>query len=485
MSVMIKNIAVVGSGLPLVMSCALLASSLKLFKINVIAIEIPTDPNQSQIEICGPEFSPLCKILGLNEVDLIRKCDATFRLGDQYLVNDRDWFVPFAHIGLKAEQDDFEQGLFQCLQSNDNASLSKFSAASAAALAGKFAIAGSDRPDLRKALDYGVQVDSQKYLDCLKIACRQLNVEWYFCKELELELEKSQHGDLKAVRIEAKNILADFWVDASQGRLLSPENNQPESSKTVPISHVCEWHSAVVDLGNPYTSIQRLEGAWLRTIPLRNRTVYQVFAEHGNGDLSNIEKQLTSLKIDGLIVPNWRNSNCQKLPNPWQNNVLTIGNQSLGLGGLLISELQCIQAALIQLIDLFPNLPIGELNRSHYNQQWQKFAQDTVDYLAVHFLTTLTNSSDLPDSLTNRIQVFERLGRLTPLDSDAITESQWYHILYGLGFRPQLPSVVLSKYASESIQAGLQKVEHSIVGLVNGMPPHEQYLNRFYPIFSV
>lgn len=484
MSDMIQKMVVLGSGMQLAMSTAILASSLKSFNVKVVAVELPDKTNPSQIEICGPEFSPLCEILGLSEVNVVRECTATFRLGDRYLVDDKDWFVPFAHMGLKAEQDDFEQGLFQCVDQKSDVNLSKYCAASSAALTGKFAIAGSDRADLRKALEYGVQLDTNKYLTHLKQVCQQTNVEWIDCANAKLEIKFEQNGELKTVSVEGQTISADFWIDVSSDNLLSENIEQAANVSTLPISYICEWHVSNLELSKPYTQYKNLNGAWLRTTPLRDRTIHQLFTTNGDSELPQLEKQLASLNIDGPTKFDWRKVKCQSRINPWYSNVLTVGNHSLQLAGLAVSELQCIQAALVQFVDLFPSLPIGEHNRCHYNQEWQKFVQDAVDYSSIHFLHSSTDFNGLPNSLINRIQVFERLGRLTPMHSDAVTESQWYNILYGMGLRPQLPSVVLSKFSLEKLETGLHKVERSIAGLVGGMPPHEQYLNRFYPMSS-
>ncbi|MCF2948761.1 tryptophan 7-halogenase [Paraglaciecola aquimarina] len=482
MSEMIQRIAVLGSGIQLTMSVAILASSLKSFNCQIVAVELPEENNASSVEICGPEFSPLCKILGLNEVDVVRQSNATFRLGDRYLTKGADWFVPFAHMGLKAEQDDFEQGLFQYLANQEKPNLTAYCAASLAAVTGKFAIAGNDREDLRKALDYGVQLDTQKYLACLANVCQQDNVQWLKLDSTEIEFINEQN--LSEIRCMKQSICADFWLDVSRTNILSSCLEYEVNPDLLPVSSIAEWSQEHIELTCPYTKLIELDSAWLRVVHLRNRTVYKLYMVAGSEKVADISQQ--ALEFDITLPSNleFRKVNCQSLGLPWQKNILALGEGSLQLGNFVFSELQVIQAALVQFIDLFPSLPIGKHNRSHYNQEWQKFVQDAVDYSDVHFALGGPNNVNTSESLTQRIKVFERLGRINPMQTDAVTESQWYQILYGLGLRPQLASVVLSKVDSRSLEAGMANVQRAIASLIGGMPPHDQYLNRFYPISS-
>ncbi|MDU0352745.1 tryptophan 7-halogenase [Paraglaciecola aquimarina] len=489
MSQMIEKIAVLGSGMQLAMSVAILAHSLKPFNVKVAAVEVPEENSDSSVEVCGPEFSPLCAILGLNEVEILRKCAATFRLGDSYSVNEQQWFVPFAHMGLSAKQDDFEQGLFQYLASQQRTNIAPYCTAASAAAAGKFAIAGHDRADLRAALEYGVQLDKQKYLACLTAAVQHLNVEKVGLHSADIRWIGEQH--LSEVRCAEQRVKADFWIDVRQSKPL-PANLTPDSKSSskpvnelLPITHTGEWSSPQFDLTKPYTQFKRLKNAWLRIIYLRERTIYKILITNESLDLAQVSDELRLLGIslpDDLPLAKVMSHVEQ---TPWQKNVLTLGHQSVCLGDFMFSELQLLQSALVQFLDVLPSLPIGQHNRAAYNQEWQKFIQEAQDYSSLHFALHNGDYSALPQSLTERIQVFERLGRLSPILSDAATEGQWYHMLYGIGLRPQLHSAVLSKVSGAELEAGIHKVQHSMSGLVAGMPSHEQYLHRFYPLFSV
>lgn len=489
MSKMIKHIAIVGSGLPVHMATALLANALRAFNIQLSVVVLPCSTQSSTIESCGPEFSALCAILGIDERVAMRQTQATFSLGSHYLSNQGNWFVPFAHLGFNPEQDDFEQGLFQYLRTAPQSNLDAWSIASSAALAGKFAIAGKDRPDLRQALDYGVQLDRQGYQQLIKNYLQQFsNIQWNHLSAAQIHTQRSASGDIERVMADGQDIVADFWLDISQDALLSSDTSRLNTDILELASQRCEWSTSQVELDKPYSSMQKTDKGWLKTLRLRDKTLHQFLLTEAQVDVAQVEQQLRDMPL-GFTHAQWQKNLWFVNRQPWQNNCLSLGNASLQLGELVFSELQLVQAALVQFIDLFPDLPIGEHNRQHYNRVWQRFVQDAQDYTCAHLDSAAPDClpdhmENMPLSLVQRIEVFARLGRLVPMQSDAVTESQWYHLLFGLGYRPQLSSVVLSAFGPQDLQQAVDKVRHSITRLVAGMPDHQHYLARFYPLAS-
>jgi tryptophan halogenase len=487
MKQVIKDIAIIGSGIELHMSAGILSVALKAFGIKIVALDLPSTKPSPLVETTGPEFSALCKILGLVERDVLRQCHGTFRLGNRYITPHNDWFVPFAHLGLKAQQDDFEQGLFQVIRQQNVSDLNPWSVAASVAMAGKFAIAGNDRPDLQQALDYGVQLATKEYAIILAQTHRKLGVQWLPLSTAELSVEHDDIGNISQISAGGHHVTADFWFDLRVGQT---QHDWQDCSNELPLTYRAQWHLAKPEVLLPYSQLQRLQGGWIKTSPLRNGRVIQAFAQQQKSDLVQIEQQIAKL---ALAPPNqaiqWTPVKCHLLNSPWQGNCLYLGKAAIELGGIAFSNLQCVQSALVQFIDLFPDLPIGEYNRQHYNRMWQGFVQDALDYTVAHFLPQSAHfaqqPSSLPDSLLHRLQLFERLGRLGPMHSDAVTEGQWYHLLFGLGLRPQVNSVVLSNMTEQQLQAATKQVAQSIASLVTGMPTQEQYLARFYPPVSL
>ena len=478
----IKKIAIIGSGAALSMTVAILAAALKPFKVKIVVLALPCSTAETLVETTGPEFSALCQILGLDERAVIRQCQATFRLGTHYTLGSEDMFVPFAHLGVKAEQDDFEQGLFQLLADKPQGNLTRWSAAASAAMAGKFAIAGKDRPDLRQALDYGVHLDIADYAKQLaKVGAADL-VEWHHLSGQTVNIQHDETGNIVQASVEQLKVNADFWFDLRSGQSRA---QWQDWTADLPIYLSAQWRTQQLKSQQACTHMHKLQAGWLKIMPLRNGTVYQLFACDQHSDVAQLEQQTRELGYAINHSLNWSPLSCGALENPWQGNCLYLGKAAIELGDLVFSELQCLQTALVQFIDLFPDLPIGEYNRRHYNHKWQHFTQDVRDFSAAHFLSETAKYNgvltSMPDSLVTRLQVFARLGRTEPMHSDAVTESQWNHLLFGLGLRPELSSVVLSAMDEPFLAKAAEQVAQSIANLVAGMPPHQLYMERFYP----
>lgn len=483
MSQAIQHIAIMGSGIELKMTAAILSVALKPFGLKITVLELPAKHVCPLVETTGPEFSALCQILGLVERDVLVQCQATFRLGTRYISANNDWFVPFAHIGLKAQQDDFEQGLFQTLRQQNNNNLNAWSAAATAAMAGKFAIAGKDRTDLQQALTYGVHLNVAAYGTILGTLCSKQNIHWLKLTDEAITVKADELGNISSVISGEHQVMADFWFD-----LRAEQSKQQWQSwkNDLPLTWHAQWQIPSADRLVPYTQLQQLRGGWLKTSPLRNVTVVEVFAQQEECALPDLEQQVLELSMTSNHAIVWTPIKCQVLNAPWQGNCLYLGEAAINLGGLVFSNLQCVQTALVHFIDLFPDLPVGEHNRRQFNLIWQRFVQDARDYSAVHFLPGVKPLTDIAvnaaETLSQRLQLFARLGRLTPMESDAVSEGQWHNLLYGLGLRPQLNSVVLSSMSEQQLHTATQQVAQSITALVAGMPDHEQYLARFYPL---
>ena len=477
---MIKQIAVIGRGMPLAMTTAILAQSLRSFGTKVFALELPNAQRfESEVEVCGTEFSPLCRILGLNEQKLISECRGTFRLGN-LLSDEQSSFIPFGYLGISAQQDDFELGLFQHLQSNGNANLSEWSAASSAALAGKFAIAGNNRPELQEALAYGVNLDKRLYLSNIKALCDEANVQWVKLQNEQCDFCYDELGYIQELVNGGQKYTADFWLDLGSTSNVVTKQERSNWQASIPLTHKSEWQSNSVVLSKPFTDIQKFGSCWLKTTCLRDKTFYQLFVNNNPNEPQTIEQQIAGKGIQLPANIDWQPIQTGALTEAWQANCLKLGSAAIELSGLVLSELQCLQAALVLFMDLFPDIPIGKENRRNFNRMWQRFVQDAHDYTAAHFLHSCSDVSSLPVSLQQRLQVFGRLGRISALDSDAVSESQWYHLLYGIGYRPQLSSVLLSKIDDKSKNSRYESIRLSIKKLVEGMPTHQQYLYKFY-----
>ena len=169
----------------------------------------------------------------------------------------------------------------------------------------------------------------------------------------------------------------------------------------------------------------------------------------------------------------------------WENNYLFAGHSGVNLGQMVFSELSLIQSSIVQFLDVYVSNKNMSSRAKYYNEMWSNFTTDAQDFTLIHGFIT-ENIADLIviiknealDSLLRRVTLFTRLGRLPPSESDAVTDQQWYALLYGFGFRPELFSVMLMSMDLRKMYDDLDKLRFMLKNIQKGMPTHKVFIEK-------
>jgi tryptophan 7-halogenase len=459
----IRQLAFVGQGLWLQMAAALACRQLKPFGVQCTAIEMPDLQRESRSVVCGPELQSVCQMLGLNILEILRQASGTFSLGRNYSdpansdarSPSPEWFVPYGGFGLSLNGAEFEQGLFSYLATGPEQQLEPYCLAAHAARHGKFALAPQSRPDLKALLEFGLHLDSHAFTALLRRYNQQQGI--VFVQSETLRVQQTAEGLIQHLELDdGQTQPLDFVIDCRPAAQADSAACRIQLSAEAPCS----------ELNRPYTSVERTPWGWLVTHPLQGKNVW-----HTEFSPSlHRQEQVTEWLKKRLAKPDWKTRHRrQQVPQQlWQANSLKLGLAAEALDSPMLDDLGALQYLLIRWLDLLPNQTLCPATARMFNQHWQQYCGEVLDYLKSHQAPLETESGRL----------FSRLGRLPRQETDAIRNVQRMALLYGLGIRPQLPGRLLACNSPTEIAGAMEKIRYHLNNLVVGMPEHQQTLSR-------
>jgi tryptophan halogenase len=87
----------------------------------------------------------------------------------------------------------------------------------------------------------------------------------------------------------------------------------------------------------------------------------------------------------------------------------------------------------------------------------------------------------VPDSLTEKMELFRANGQIFREDDELFTETSWAAVMMGQGIKMGGHNVMAHGIADQGVAKEVDGIEQSIRFLVEHMPGHGDYLQRYCP----
>ena len=84
----------------------------------------------------------------------------------------------------------------------------------------------------------------------------------------------------------------------------------------------------------------------------------------------------------------------------------------------------------------------------------------------------------IPDSLSHKIELFRKTGRIERRPNDLFAEPSWLQVLIGQGIRPESYHALARDLSDEDLDGFLGNVATIITKAVDQMPSHEDFIAR-------
>ena len=340
-------------------------------------------------------------------------------------------------------------------------------------------------------LAYAFHFDAGLYAKFLRQRAEASGVKRIEGKVVDVSLV-SETGFISSVSLEnGDTVSGDLFIDCSgfRGLLIGQALgvDYQDWSHWLPCNGAVAVGCESTEPLLPYTKATAHDAGWQWRIPLQHRTGNgHVFCE----DFTNEDKVTETLlaNLDGAPMgdPKRLRFTTGRREKFWHKNCVSLGLASGFLEPLESTSIHLIQSNVSRLIELFPDAAFDPANETEYKRQVGNEYELIRDFLILHYHRTDREESEfwryckhmrVPDSLTEKIRLFESNGVLYKDPEDLFRESSWVQVMVGQGLMPKSYHAMANRVSSEQLGGFLSDVKSLIHRATNDLPRHQAFIS--------
>ncbi|TGX55204.1 tryptophan 7-halogenase [Sphingomonas gei] len=449
-----KKVIVVGGGTAGWMAASALARLLP----HAASVELI---ESAEIGIVGvgeatlPHLRAFIQTLGLDEAEFMAATHATYKLGIEF----RDfgkpgdaYLHPFGDFGRPLNDVPFLHWWLRMHARGQGGDIGDYCVANVMAAQRRFAPPAADPDSLLSAYSYAYQFDATRFGPFLRGFAEKHGVKRTEGRIVSVERD-AETGDVAALLLESgARIEGDLFVDCSGFRSLllgaALGEDWEDWSHWLPCDRAmalpCASPPGEIE---PLTRATAMPAGWRWRIPLQHRIGNgYVYSSTHLSDEDAAAAILAAVEGDPLADPRVLRFRAGRRKRSWSHNVVAVGLASGFLEPLESTSIYLVQVAIQQLIDLFPIGAIENSDRDEFNAQVDYEYDRIRDFLILHYHASTRDDSafwrearhmPIPDSLTEKIELFRRAGRIQRYSRGLFFAPSWIAVLIGQGVMPE------------------------------------------------
>ena len=491
----VRKIVIVGGGTAGWMTAAPLAQRLGA-TCQIVLIESPDIGTIGVGEATLPTIRFYNAALGLDGADLVKKTQATYKVGIEF----QDWghignrfFHGFGDFGPPIEGRSPHMHWLRLARANRNMpSYEDWSVSTVMARHGRFTPPAGGPPSAANAYSYGFHFDAGLYAAYLRGYAVERGVQ----RIEEMITQVEQHpetGFITALMLrDGRRIEGDLFIDCSGFRGLLIEGalkaGYDDWSDQLPCNSALAVPCAKVDQLTPFTRSTAKAAGWQWRIPLQHRTGNgHVYSNAFTTDEEAARVLLEGLDGRALGEPRQLRFVTGRRKKSWVKNCVAIGLSSGFVEPLESTSINLIETAVGTLISLFPDSDFRPELADEFNRIISGRYESVRDFIILHYKLTARTDTDfwrhcatmpIPDALHHQIELFRETGRVVILDRDGFSEPSMVSMLMGLGVVPKTYDPFVDALNLDQLNTHFARLRQAIAGTVNAMPTHTDYIAR-------
>lgn len=498
MNAPLSTVVIVGGGTSGWMTAIALATALK-GRYTIKLVESDDIGIVGVGEATIPMIQLFNRLAGIEEDDFLRESQGTFKLGIEFVnwgrLGDR-YTHGFGNIGQDLWAVGFEQYWLKMHKLGRAVDLGEYSITRKACAANKFMparrdVGNSPFNDIAHAYHFDASLYA-KFLGRLAQTRGVQRIEGRIVQVSQRELD----GHVEAVVLASgQRVDGDLFIDCSGFRgLLIQETlrtGYDDWTHWLPCDRALAVPCASAPALTPYTRATAHRAGWQWRIPLQHRI--------GNGHvycsqyISDDEATATLLaNLDGkpLADPRPIHFTTGVRKQSWNKNVIAIGLSSGFLEPLESTSIHLIQMAIQRVIDFFPDSGFSAVDIEEFNRR-NRFDYESVrDFVILHYKLNQRDDSPfwkdcaamaVPDSLTDKMELFASRGRLKRVNNELFSEDNWLQVFVGQNLVPESHHPLADLQSDHDTVEYLESVRTVIAKCVEVMPDHQAYVNEHCP----
>lgn len=488
-----RRIVILGGGTAGWMSAAGLSAMLDSAGHSITLVESEAIGIVGVGEATLPHLRFFNERIGVDEREFLAATNATIKLGIEFV----DWgrigdsyIHPFGEYGLVNDGLPFHQ-IWRRL-ADQAGPICDYSLPIVASRMGRFEPPSTDQRSVRSTYRYAYQFDATLFAPFLRRHAEARGVQRI--EGRVTRVQRTDSGDIKALVLENGQVVeGDVFVDCSGfiGLLIEQElaTGYDDWSRWLPcdraVAAPCEHEGPLL----PYTRATAREAGWQWRIPLQNRVGngYVFASEFTSGDRA--EKLLVE-NCEGTLLaePRLLRFVAGKRRKAWNRNCIAIGLSGGFLEPLESTSIYLVQQGITYLLEVLPDRSARDFaaSQAEYNRMMDLEFERIRDFLILHYRATTRSDSEfwnyvrtmpIPDSLTEKLELFRARGRVQTYDHGLFLEPSWLAVFLGQGIMPRAWDRRADDFPEGPTLQRMLGLKHHIASEAAAMSDHAAWLS--------
>lgn len=492
----VTSIVIVGGGTAGWMTAMALARTLGTQSCSIRVIESEGSGSASIDETTIPAIRDFNRRLGIDEQEFMRATGATFKLGIEFA----DWrsigasyMHPSGPFGLDINGVGFHHYWLKQRIAGNTAPFDQFALASVAASKGRFKHPAEDRRSVNFSYSYAVNLDASLYVEYLRGIAEKLGVQSIDGMVVDVHL-RAKDGFVDSIVLESgESISGELFIDCSGSRGLLIEGalktGYEDWRAWLPCDSALVVQTESTGDPMPYTRATAGYAGWQWQIPLQNRVSNgHVYSSAYIGEDVAASALLSNVEGQRLTEPQLTRFTPGKRLKMWNRNCVAIGSSAGFIDPLEPTGIFLIQAAIIKLIEFFPNADFAVADTCAYNRQLDKLFDDARDFVVLHYKATQRDDSSfwdycremsVPDELAQRLMLFASRGVALQRRDEPFVQASWLSVFLGQGVIPEAYDPRTDCIKDSEIAEYVTNIHQQINAAAEAMPPYSETVSQY------
>lgn len=431
------------------------------------------------------------KLIGVDEQEVMRATNATFKLGIQFenwgKIGDK-YFHSFGSTGQESWLAGFQHFWLYGEEKNIETSFGEYCLEHQAAQSGKFScLPGMD-------IQYAYHLDAllyAKFLRKIAIGCGVKNIEG----RITTVTKNESTGFIESLTLENGEVIeGDLFIDCTGFDAVLIE--QALQTGFEDWSHLLPCDAAAAVQTEPTSSVVlpmtrsiAQDAGWRWCIPLQNRmgNGYVYSRRHISDDeaIATLLREVDGPTINEPRIIRHRPGIRRKV---WNKNCVAIGLSGGFLEALESTGIHLFMIGVVRLIQLFPFNGINQSLEDQYNNLAVGELTSIRDFILLHYYATQRTDTqfwrdikfkEMPSSLIHRINLFKESAHAYQAPNELFRVDSWVQVMLGQGILPEHYHHSVKMMSDGDLGNFLSSIKVPISKKISAMPSHREFIDQY------
>jgi len=237
----------------------------------------------------------------------------------------------------------------------------------------------------------------------------------------------------------------------------------------------------------PYTRAIAHDAGWQWRIPLQHRQGNGiVYCSRYLGKDAALDRLLSTVEGDVLTKPNVIAFTTGARRKQWHRNCVAIGLSGGFMEPLESTSIHLIQSAISRILKFLPGKDQTQAARNEYNRQFTFEMERIRDFIVLHYHVNqrpepfwqAVRDMALPDSLSERIELFRANGHIFRHGDELFGEVGWFQVMAGQGIVPENSHALAETIDVADLKSYLETLNALYRREVERYPSHADFIAR-------